>query len=178
MCVRKRLLTVLTLLIILCVCLMPSVVCYAQFYDNYYPDNYGIESGYFMVLGTNLGEVCLSLPKNAYDVLILTSAGQIFNNSNSVLYCSAFIGHSVYRARFNARDTLEVSGWNGNQSTVWTRITIQNIDDTNFDFFMINPENEYANNNLYFSKFEIVVISLLVAILFFGVMRWYLLHNH
>lgn len=178
MCVRKKLLVVLTLLITLSVLLMPSVACYAQFYDNYYPDNYGIESGYFMILSTSYGEICLSLPRSSYDVLILTSAGQIFNNSNSILYCSAFYRGTVYRARFNARDTLEISGFNGNQSTVWSRITIQNIDDTNFDFFMINPDNEYANNNLYFDKFQIAVLGLLVAILFFGVMRWYLLHQH
>ena len=158
---------------------MPSVECFGKFYDNDYPISIGVESGYYIKARTNLNNpTWILIPADYLNDLVLMSNSQVFNISNSTLYCSVVISGTFYRGRWSARDTLEISAYNGQGSNIWTRCNILEILDMNFDFFAINPDNMYANNNLHFSKFEIAVISLLVAILFFGVMRWYLLHNH
>lgn len=50
----RKLLIVLTSVIILLVSLQPFSVCYAQYYDNTYPVDIGFESGYYLRCETNL----------------------------------------------------------------------------------------------------------------------------
>ena len=171
----RKLLIVLTSVIILLVSLQPFSVSYAQYYDNTYPVDIGFESGYYLRCETNLSnKTTFFFTEDTVKKLALRSNKQITNISGSAVYCLCYLNGIQYSCNLASGGTPRLSRYN-EQTNVG--VTIYNIIDTNIQFDMINPDNPYANNNLYFSKFEIAVLSVLVVQLFFIVMGWYLLHR-
>ena len=175
-CKTKKLLILLISVIILLVSLTPYSVCYAHYYDNTYPVDIGFESGLYIRCKTNLSDkTTILLTQDAVDCLALRSNLQLYNISGSAVYGLVYFGGTQYRVSFASGGSQRVHNYDVQNST--TAFTIQQIIDTNIDFPFINPNNPSANNNLYFSKFEIAVVSLLIAQLFFILMGWFLLHR-
>lgn len=172
---KKLLYIVLIAVIISLVFLTPFSVCYAQFYDNTYPVDIGFESGYYLRCTSNLSsKTTFFFTKDTVDKLALRSNKQLTNISGSAIYCLCYLNGVQYACNFASGGTARLNRYNDVQNVA---VTILDVIDTNIDFEMINPDNPLANNNFYFSKFEISVLTVLIVQLFFIIMGWYLLHR-
>ena len=179
-CVRGLFKTKLILVITLFVLLMPSFVCSATFYDSSFPTSTGFQSGYYVEFTSNLGNDCVVFFRPSdLDSICLTSANNFFNISNTTVHCLIFVNNSYKPARVQTRGYLQVGSWTntGSVSSTYADVTNIIILDTNIDWPGINPDSQLANNNLYFSKFEVAVLGLLVLLLFFNILDWWLLHH-
>lgn len=152
----------------------------AKFYDNNFPTDIGVESGYWMkveVSGVSSNKnVYIILAPNSVDGLILMSNQELFNCGNSVIYGSFVVGGTWYRCRWNARDTMSVYQYNVSTNT-WVDVHPTKIIDTNIEFNPVNKNTPLANQNLYLSKYEFIVIMLLSSNLLFTLLGWYMWHK-
>lgn len=152
-----------------------SVQSFAQFYENSFPDYIEFKNGYYVEMTCNRGNAVLIMSKASYDNIIFDSDNQMYNISNSTIYGVFCLGGTTYPARFAGRNYLQAQ-LNPLNAT-WYDIDIRSIDDTNVDFGNTG-DPELNNDNLYFDKYQIAVVSLLVAILFFEFLGWFLWHKH
>ena len=126
-----------------------SIPALAKFYDNSYPVEDGLESGYFIKFSHSSNDVnYLVMTKDNLDQLVLMSAGGLYNPTNSTIYGVVFHNHIDYQARFRSRQQLEINtNTSGSGSAVWTSYSMVSILDTNYEFTPINKDNPNANNN-------------------------------
>lgn len=181
---NKKWSIVLTLVIIFSVFSTLSVVSYAQFYDSSYDSTVGyVQSGKFLVgpvsldSGNRFDAGCIIWTPQMDDSIII-SLDNFYNCSNSTIY-TTFINlqnGTYYPCRFSARSNMQINTTPDSMYATWDGAMFDEITDTNVDF---DSYSEFypANNNLYFDKFQIAVLAVLIAILFFEFMGWYLLHK-
>lgn len=168
--IRKFKICVLSVMLLL----VFSVQSFAAFYENSFPDYIEFKNGYYIEMTCNRGNAVLILPKSAYDNIIFDNDNQMFNLSGSTINGVFCLGRNTYPARFTSRNylTAQVNPLNA----TWYDIDIYSIDDTNVDFGNTN-DFELNNDNLYFDKYQIAVVSLLFALLFFEFLGWFLWHK-
>lgn len=180
LCVRGLFKTKLILVITLFALLMPSFVCSATYYDSSFPISTGLQSGYYVEFTSNLGNNCVVFFRGSdLENICITSTNNFYNCSSTAVNCTIFVNNVIRPARVYPRGMLQVGSFTntGAVSSVYADVTDITILDTNIDWPAINPDSQLANNNLYFSKFEVAVLGLLVLLLFFNILDWWLLHH-
>lgn len=162
---------------------MLSVVSYAQFYDSSYESTGTyLQSGKFIEgpisldNGVRFSAIIIWTPQMIDNVVIVEE--NFFNVSNSTIYttCINMQTSEYFPLRLSARSNMQINLTPDTMYSNWEGVLVEEIEDTNVDF---NTVSEFypANNNLYFDKFQIAVLAVLIAILFFEFMGWYLLHK-
>lgn len=176
----RKLKTVLTLVITLLVLSIPYLDCSATFYDSSFPTSTGLQSGYYVEFTSNLGNDCVVFFRGSdLENICLTSLNNFYNCSSSAVNCTIFVNNVIRPARVYPRGQLQVGSFTntGAVSTTYADVTNITILDTNIDWPGINPDSQLANNNLYFDKFQIAELSVLLSLLFFTILNWWLLHE-
>lgn len=157
-----------------------SIPAMAKFYDNNFPTDIGVESGYWLNVKTSdttdRKKAYILIPSNNLDSLILLSNQELFNIGNSVVYGTFVFNGTWYRCRWNSRETMSVYQYNVTTNT-WVDVHIIEIYDTNIEFNPVNKNTPLANQNLYLSKYEFIVIMLLSSNLLFTLLGWYMWHK-
>ena len=155
-------------------------VCFSQASAVYYEDTFpysetGLTGGAYIECNSSIGNIVLILPYGYKDnFLTFTTNGNLFNASNNTINCALFLNGNQYTARFPSFGTLEYRAYNGDKYT-YVDVTTGDITDTNVIFV---TASERVNDNYYFSKFEIALLSVNIAILFFVFLGWFLWHRN
>lgn len=148
----------------------------AVYYEDTFPySETGLTGGAYIECYSSIGNIVLILPYGYKDnFLTFTTNGNLFNASNNTINCALFLNGNQYTARFPSFGTLEYRASNGNNYT-YVDVTTSDITDTNVIFV---TASERVNDNYYFDKFEIALLSVNIAILFFVFLGWFLWHRN
>lgn len=155
---------------------LPFVTSSAFVYGNTFPEFVGVSGGAFVEAQSGNRSVVILLPydKRA-EVFTTLTDGQLYNCTSGTVNCQVWINGTHYTGRFQSWGTLQYQTTSG-YTSVWNDLDIDKITDTNLE--LLTDDNSVYNSNFFFTKFEVVVISLLVAILFFEFLGWFLWHKH
>lgn len=147
----------------------------AVYYEDTFPYNEtGLTGGAYIECSSSIGNIVLVLPMQYVDdCLTFTTGGNLYNASASSITVALFRNGTQYTARFQSFGTLEYRISNTGYYE-YTAVTTGEIYDTNVVFV---TSSERINDNYYFSKYEIASLAVLIAILFFVVLEWFLLHK-
>lgn len=147
----------------------------AVFYEGSFPyAETGLTGGGYIECSSSIGDIVIVFPVQYIDnYLTFTTSGNLFNVSNTTISCILFRNGTQYQARFQSFGTLQYRLQSGAYYE-YTDIITGNISDTNVDF---TTSSERINDNYYFDKFQIAVLSVLIAILFFNFLGWFLWHK-
>lgn len=152
-------------------------VCFSQASAVYYDDTFpysetGLTGGAYIECNSSIGNIVLLLPYGYKDnFLTFTTNGNLFNASNNTINCALFLNGNQYSARFPSFGTLE---YRLSKEYNYVKVVTSDITDTNVIFV---TASERVNDNYYFSKFEIALLSVNIAILFFVFLGWFLWHK-
>lgn len=167
----KKIIVLLTSFIILFSAL--AVQGNAVYYDDSFPcSETGICGGAFISCSSSIGNIIIVIPYNYKDnYLTFTTSGNLYNASSSTINCVVFKNGVKYTARFYSYDTLE---YRISNNYSYEYIITSDISATNVVFL---GNTEANNDNYYFNQFEIALLSVNIAILFFVFLGWFLWHK-
>ncbi len=146
-----------------------SPICNAVFYEDSFPfEETGLTGGAFVECNSNIGSICIVLPKQYTDsYFTFTTSGNLLNLSSSTISCLLFANGIQYNARFQPFGGLQYRVTSGYYDYI--DVVTSDIVDTNIIF---STASERINENYYFNSYEICIISVLLFILFFEFMGW------
>lgn len=170
---NKRIISVLFFLIFSVSVFAPTAS--AVFYEGSFPyAETGLTGGGFIECSSSIGDICIVFPVQYIDkCLTFTTSGNLFNVTNSTISCLVFVNGSQYSARFQSFGTLQYRVVSSSYYD-YDDIVTGEISDTNVIF---TTASERINDNYYFDKYQIAVLSVLIAILFFVFLGWFLWHR-
>lgn len=147
----------------------------AVYYEDSFPyAETGLTGGGFIECSSSIGDICIVLPIQYIDsCFTFTTGGNLFNVTSSTISCLVFVDGTQYSARFQSFGTLQ---YRTSTSSYYDYVDIAtgDITDTNVVF---TTASERINDNYYFDKYQIAVLSVLIAILFFVFVGWFLWHK-
>lgn len=141
----------------------------AAYYDNSFPaDETGLTGGAYIECTSSIGDIVIVLPWNYKEnYLTFSTSGNLVNCSSGSISCAVYRNGVKYSARFTGWGTLGYQVASNNYT--YTDVTVYLIEDTNCVFI---TDTEAVNESYYFSSFETIVISLLIASVIFEFLRW------
>ena len=147
----------------------------AVYYEGSFPyAETGLTGGGFIECDSSIGDICIVFPTQYIDeYLTFTTSGNLFNVSNSTITCLVFHNGAQYSARFQSFGTLQYRT-SSSASYNYIDIITRGIYETNVIF---TTSSERINENYYFDSYQIAILSVLVAILFFVFLGWFLWHR-
>lgn len=168
-------------LIIVCVLIIvftPILTAFAMFYDNDYltfQSETGLTGGKYVYCDSNLGSVYVVFPADRTQYISLINDWEPINISSSTINVKIYTGYGspTYEGRLTPFGTTEYR-LNNNVGYTYYDLIITDIYDSNIEF--ITESNQY-NSSLYFDKYQIIIVSLLLLILLFEILGWFLLHK-
>lgn len=170
---NKCIISVLFFLILTVSVFAPT--CSAIYYEDSFPYNEtSLTGGAYIECSSSLGDICIVFPVQYIDkCLTFTTSGNLFNVTNSTISCLVFDDGVQYSGRFQAFGTLQ---YRPSSTGYYDYIDIvtNDVSDTNVIFA---TASERVNDNYYFSQYEIAILSVLIAILFFVFLGWFLWHR-
>lgn len=145
----------------------------AVYYDDSFPcEETGICGGAFISCSSTIGNIIIVIPYNYKDnYLTFTTNGNLYNASSNSISCVLFKNGVKYNARFSSYDTLQ---YRKSKDYSYEYVTTSDISATNVVFL---GNTEANNDNYYFNQFEIALLSVNIAILFFVFLGWFLWHK-
>lgn len=145
----------------------------AVYYDDSFPcEETGICGGAFISCSSSIGNIIIVIPYNYKDnYLTFTTTGNLYNASSNTITCALFRNGVKYNARFSSYDTLQ---YRISKDYSYEYLTTSDITATNVVFL---GNTEANNDNYYFNQFEIALLSVNIAILFFVFLGWFLWHK-
>lgn len=166
----------ISIMLSLLLLLVFSLPCFATSYSNIFPSSAtGLTGGAFLVGKSGNTNVTVLLPVDfKKGTFTFDSQGRVFNITNSTVTGRVYINNTVYNIRWQAFSYSQYYVASGAYYQ-WVDFSIHDISDTNIEFE--TSVSAWQNDSIYLDKRDIVLFSLLVAILFFVFLGWFLWHR-